>query len=815
MIVVAGEFNNQVEEMNEKIVIVDELSVVENYITLTGTMTEIIDVDLSNVNLRIKKRRTLNYFTVPLTWSAESWTSSLKIEDYNFEQGVWDFYLYDSSSQEEHRIKIIDEEFIVVGEGFYNLTGKTLHFNLYKTIKDSLSLSVDLARITLDEFVITQTDSEWIYNITSEVPDLYLQEMFKNNQAEILFIQRQTLDRITIPLQNVEKYSLQFNVDYQEFINFNDVVKNEWDGYVNLKVDDQEYTLRIHMTDNVDANDVEKNSLIEFNDSHIYQIYFYETIKQHLSIKMHRAMVEQNIEKYSLNDGMLSLQGYAYLNIADSNANSAMKRSIIVRKRESKDEFTLDLPIGEDEKEAQDQHFDIKIPLKRIIDLEVIEKEIFDVSIQLEHQDVIYEKKIGFKDFTYIKDDVLAKAFMKNKDHYTRVYLTQTPRGNIKIETFYLTTPAYYYLQYGQKLDRKLNKKKEVWLIGERANTAQDTGYHFFKYCRENHPEIDVYYVINSRSKDIKNIEPIGNVLYTGTLNHVRKASIAKVFIGSHDLDNILPLKGLDLDNYVNGKRVFLQHGVLGRKNVEYHKKYYRDPFHLFCVSSVPEKKLVEKKMKYAKNEVKVTGLSRFDALLTGREERQSILLMPTWREWLGREDRFRESVYYHRYKSLLTNESLIHLLETYNMTLDFYPHYRMQPFIEEFKALKSERINIIELGEKTVQQLLKENKLMITDYSSVSFDFNYMEKPIIFYHFDVKSFFKNGILRPISKTFLGDICRQEDEVIKSLEYYFEHDFTERDDIRQRKDQIFSYIDRNNNQRIFKEIQKLQGKENL
>ena len=48
--------------------------------------------------------------------------------------------------------------------------------------------------------------------------------------------------------------------------------------------------------------------------------------------------------------------------------------------------------------------------------------------------------------------------------------------------------------------------------------------------------------------------------------------------------------------------------------------------------------------------------------------------------------------------------------------------------------------INYIELGDKTVQELLVEHDLLITDYSSVSFDFSYMKKPVIFYHFDVKN---------------------------------------------------------------------------
>src|SRR5699024_10790532 len=437
------------------------------------------------------------------------------------------------------------------------------------------------------------------------------------------------------------------------------------------------------------------------------------------------------------------------------NKKQSLNRFIVIRKRESKKEFKIEIPFIESKNDKENPRFDIDIPLQKLIEMKTVEKEIYDISVQIHYKGENYEKKVGFEDFTYIKDDILNKTIVKYNKHFARVYLTLTPGGNLKAETYFLSKSAYYYLKFARKIDTSLNKNKEVWLVGERANTAQDTGYHFFKYCRENHPNLDVYYVINSHSKDVKNIEKLGNVIYTGTLKHVRKASLANTFIGSHDLDNILPLKGLELDNYVYGRRIFLQHGVLGRKNVEYHKKYYRDPFHLFCVSSKPEKKLVEKKLEYKPKEVKITGLSRFDHLLENRKTKQSILLIPTWREWLGRDEQLRKSLYYERYKSLLTSSSLLQLLEEYDLMIDFYPHYRMQPFINEFKEYKSDRINVIEYGEKKVQDLLMENKLMITDYSSVSFDFNYMSKPIIFYHFDARSFFKSGMLRPMSETFL------------------------------------------------------------
>src|SRR5699024_12731640 len=113
-----------------------------------------------------------------------------------------------------------------------------------------------------------------------------------------------------------------------------------------------------------------------------------------------------------------------------------------------------------------------------------------------------------------------------------------------------------------------------------------------------------------------------------------------------------------------------------------------------------------------------------------------------------------------------LKNAKQHHMLEKHDLTMDFYLHYRMQPFIDDFKSLGSDRINIVRFDEKNVPTLLIVIRLVITDYSSVSFDFNYMSKPVIFYHFDVHLFFRRVILRPIRETFFGDICQKENQLI-------------------------------------------------
>ena len=66
-----------------------------------------------------------------------------------------------------------------------------------------------------------------------------------------------------------------------------------------------------------------------------------------------------------------------------------------------------------------------------------------------------------------------------------------------------------------------------------------------------------------------------------------------------------------------------------------------------------------------------------------------------------------------------------------------------MQPYIDYFQICGNEHITICSENDYDVQYLLKSAALLITDYSSVAFDFAYMKKPIIYYQFDESLYYK------------------------------------------------------------------------
>ena len=467
-----------------------------------------------------------------------------------------------------------------------------------------------------------------------------------------------------------------------------------------------------------------------------------------------------------------------------------LTQCLIFRDRVSENDYYIEI----------DNEFNITPNLNRLLDIMSADKTIIDIYLGFlnDEKEIIREAKIKYKNSNYKKDNYYAhKVLNKPNDDEVHFLVTTTPFDNLKIETFVIPKEIKGY-------DHK--KNYNTWLIGERSDTAQENGISLFKYLI-NHDEIDAYYVISEESKDYDRIKHLNNVLIFGSEEHFKVATQAGVLLCTHDFENILPFKpARGFFNYEDTIKVFLQHGVLGRKSAEYHKKYYDLPFDLFIVSSEDEKeKIVMDIMGYDSDAVAVTGLARFDDLPFNNETK-NILLMPTWREWINNDNQFLNSQYYFRYLNLINNKRLEYLLEKYDLKLKFYPHYRAQTFFNKDHLDTNDRIEFIELGERTVQDLLIEHSLLITDYSSVSFDFTMMDKPVIYYHFDVKRFFNKGLLRSVEETFLGDIAYSEEELIDYIQEAIQDNFENKvEDV----SGILKYRDHDNRKRIVESVKKL------
>lgn len=357
--------------------------------------------------------------------------------------------------------------------------------------------------------------------------------------------------------------------------------------------------------------------------------------------------------------------------------------------------------------------------------------------------------------------------------------------------------------------------KKDIWIITERKSECKDNGFHLFKYIRSHKPDINVYYAIEKNSDHIKKIEKYGNILAFNSIQHYAYALAAKYLIGAF-LPCGIPESFCFYrfeNSIIKGKKCFLQHGIIKEKIDSL--MYQNTGLDLFVCGAAPEYDFICNCFGYPINNIKYTGLARFDALTTcSCENRQFILLMPTWRKyltsqtWGDKDSKFENSQYFNAFEFLISHPRLHAILNENNIDLIFYPHHEIQHKLQCFNC--NDR-HIILASEKDydVQDLLKKASLLITDYSSVAFDFAYMNKPLIYYQFDEEEYYKSHYSKgyfDYATMGFGPICKNPINLISLIEKSIQNNFCNSIDYLRRIEFFFPLRDKNNCARIFNSI---------
>lgn len=313
---------------------------------------------------------------------------------------------------------------------------------------------------------------------------------------------------------------------------------------------------------------------------------------------------------------------------------------------------------------------------------------------------------------------------------------------------------------------------QEIWIISERGNEAKDNAYFFYNYLKKQNTKEKIFYIIDKNSPDIEKLIDSNSTIDYRSFKHWLYFCMADIKISTHimgcapDIRLFQFLKNLKL---VNGKEVFLQHGIIYNDFESLHYKNVK--LDLFVTSVDDEYEHVTKKFGHPKNVVKKIGLCRYDNLnVKDTKFNRTILIMPSWRSYLWKCDinEFKESIYYNKYNSLINNSDLITFLESNNYNIIFYPHYESQKYLNAFQSSNS-RVIIASKEEYDVQDLLKRSSILITDYSSVFFDFAYMGKETIFYHFDNDNQYRKEGYIDLKNSIFGESLKTESEIVDKL----------------------------------------------
>ena len=353
-------------------------------------------------------------------------------------------------------------------------------------------------------------------------------------------------------------------------------------------------------------------------------------------------------------------------------------------------------------------------------------------------------------------------------------------------------------------------ENNDVWLISERGDDARDNGYWLYKYLKDRHPEVKVKYVISKKSPDRSKISD-GDIVEFGSKSHYVLFLTAGKLISTHTMGfspnyrlfNRMNKKGL---LHLKGRTVFLQHGITKDYIDSFSRKNAK--IDLVICGAKPEYEYMISRYGYDRSNAVYTGFARFDHLVDESSGKRQILVMPTFRRYLNYINNFESTDYYHKWNSFLNNKELIKYLEEKDIKLVFYPHYEIQKWIHHFR-IKSKKIIIAKKEEYDVQKLLKESNLLVTDYSSVAFDFAYLNKKVLYYQFDQDQYrnkhYSEGYF-DYKKDGFGPVCDDEHILVRKI---IESGLNARVDAN-RLCNIYSIHDTHNCERIYDAIKQLE-----
>ena len=359
-----------------------------------------------------------------------------------------------------------------------------------------------------------------------------------------------------------------------------------------------------------------------------------------------------------------------------------------------------------------------------------------------------------------------------------------------------------------------LNRKR-IWFYMDHPDRADDNGMHLFKYAQDKDKDIKKYFILDKNSKDLPKMKAIGKVLEYKSIKHRFLGMFVENIVTSHPDNGIIyPFWGTypHIAGLLKSNTIFLQHGIIKDDISPWLNRFSMNLALLVTSSPQEYESIFENPYHYEEDTIQILGLPRYDNLKKENTKKQ-IFIMPSWRRPLTKKSKeyISKTEYFNRFNSLIRNEKMIKQCKKYGYEIIFKPHPNVYHYIDLYKPNDYVKIDFENID---YQEIFNNASLLITDYSSVAFDFAYLYKPILYYqyrddyHFDVA----NGYFKYETMGF-GEVCREEDEIVELICEYVENNCEIKDKYSKRISDFFYYSDRNNCKRVYEAIKKLNLKD--
>jgi CDP-glycerol glycerophosphotransferase (TagB/SpsB family) len=189
---------------------------------------------------------------------------------------------------------------------------------------------------------------------------------------------------------------------------------------------------------------------------------------------------------------------------------------------------------------------------------------------------------------------------------------------------------------------------------------------------------------------------------------------------------------------------------------------------------------------------------------------------MPTWRRNLvGKlapgtgqypySPPFAQSAYFRNWQAVLQAPALHQAAREYGYKPVFFPH----PYIrQQLRDFDLEGVVCLPDAGGSIQDILADTALLITDYSSIAMDFALLHRPILYFQFDADTFFTSD--HSYTKGYFdyerdgfGEVAPTVETLLALAREYLASGCPMQAIYRRRADAFFAFSDQNNCQRVY------------
>lgn len=381
-------------------------------------------------------------------------------------------------------------------------------------------------------------------------------------------------------------------------------------------------------------------------------------------------------------------------------------------------------------------------------------------------------------------------------------------------------------------------RNKKIWLFGSTlGNRFSDNPRYLFQYCHQHKEELDIRPIWLSHNKQIAQyLSDAGlEAYYYHSLKGIYYALIGKVYLYDHyskdinfaqsggalkiDMWHGIPLKKIQADNSMdkfrhpkNGweKWKCLPRNISSEKPSDYilatseflkplFESAFRNPNHVFVCGYPRNDYLISDEIDNLLLPDEQTEVEMVQTFLSQHSNGKVVYYMPTYRD---SQDQFFEIMKLDVFAKFLEQEQILFCI-------------KQHPFSKhkgEFAKIQYD--NIVMLNpDSDPYVVLKLSDVLITDYSSIYFDFLLPDRPLIFFDYDRSEYEKSSreLYWSYDEVTPGEKVETMDALMKAIQVACypdpEYDKKYKEARKRLRDQMFDQPDELSSPRMVKLIQ--------